>query len=100
MDPKFRPAIARRMTIEVLLQRFGRWPRQAIEGLAMMLDDLEVPDDDDAFFDDDRNPRDPFVIFRTTERDMLAALAALETLGFELLKLDEAPFPASATDAG
>jgi hypothetical protein len=89
MDPKFRPALARRMTLEVLEARYTpRWSREAIEGLAIMLDDLGVPDDDDDFFGD--NPRDPFVEFRTIERDMKAALEALDALGFELLKLEPA----------
>jgi hypothetical protein len=84
MDPRFRPALARRMAIEVLLTRHPRMPREAALGLAMALDDLAIPDDDDDWFE--ATIRDPFVEFRIIERDMLAALVALEGLGFDLAK--------------
>jgi hypothetical protein len=86
MNPKFRRGLARRMTIEVLLARHPRYPRGSLEGLAMMVDDFgkEQLEDEDYV----KHPRDPVVEFVTVEGDMLAALEALDTLGFQLMKLE------------
>jgi hypothetical protein len=46
-----------------------------------------------------RNPRDPVVEFVTVEDDMLAALESLDTLGFQLMKLESGALTEACADA-
>ena len=82
MDPKFRPRLARRITMEVLRAR-KKLTHQGIEGLSMMADDCEVPEWE---FYQDRS-KDCILEFKAMNVDMEEALAALETLGYTLLKV-------------
>ena len=79
MDPKFRPRLARMLTIEVLMKRTGR-PRDFIEVWGMLADDC--PPDLDTFLDG--GPTDPILQFKAVYRDVEDTLAAIDAMGFRL----------------